>query len=61
MNQPDPKSLLMRIDTVLDILVSGDTRSAIHNLEILKADLIASRQELDALCDRVSPPNPWEI
>ncbi len=33
--------LAQRIDTVLDILVAGDYHSAIHNLEILKAELLA--------------------
>ena len=33
--------LAQRIDTVLDILVAGDYHSAIHNLEILKAVLLA--------------------
>ena len=38
----DVKQLAGRIDTVLDILVAGDYHSAIHNLEILKADLLAA-------------------
>lgn len=36
----DLKLLAGRIDTVLDILVAGDTQSAIRNLEILKAELL---------------------
>lgn len=37
----DAQRLAERIDTVLDILVAGDTHSAIHNLEILKAELLS--------------------
>lgn len=56
----DAKALAQRIDTVLDILVAGDYHSAINNLEILKAELLAQHQdsgdELPAL-----PKAPWEI
>ena len=48
-----------RIDTVLDILVAGDYHSAIHNLEILKAELLALAAD-DA--EQNKPPKaPWEI
>lgn len=51
--------LAQRIDTVLDILVAGDYHSAIHNLEILKAELLALAAD-DA--EQNKPPKaPWEI
>ncbi|BDH45681.1 UPF0509 protein [Salmonella enterica subsp. enterica serovar Choleraesuis] len=61
MQQSSQKLLMQRIDTIIDILVAGDTRSAIHNLEILKAELIAIQQvEEDAgTVEPVRPP--WEI
>ncbi|EPF4176170.1 YciZ family protein [Escherichia albertii] len=46
-----------RIDIVLDILVAGDYHSAIHNLEILKAELL--RQVAASTPD--IPKAPWEI
>ena len=46
-----------RIDIVLDILVAGDYHSAIHNLEILKAELW--RQVAASTPD--IPKAPWEI
>ena len=49
--------LAQRIDTVLDILVAGDYHSAIHNLEILKAELL--RQVAESTPD--IPKAPWEI
>lgn len=52
--------LARRIDTVLDILVAGDYHSAIHNLEILKAELLEG-----TIADKPqaanSPKSPWEI
>lgn len=42
---------------VLDILVAGDYHSAIHNLEILKAELL--RQVAESTPD--IPKAPWEI
>ncbi|PLM49390.1 hypothetical protein CWM85_33965, partial [Klebsiella michiganensis] len=48
------------IDTVLDILVAGDYHSAIHNLEILKAELQAlSSDEQENKPGQ--PKAPWEI
>ena len=41
MSDLNARLLAQRIDTVLDILVAGDYHSAIHNLEILKAELQA--------------------
>ncbi|WP_318356661.1 hypothetical protein [Enterobacter sp.] len=56
----DVKQLAGRIDTVLDILVAGDTHSAIHNLEILKNELLRAESE-----ERTQTPSssktPWEI
>ncbi|MFW3708989.1 hypothetical protein ACKLL6_02280 [Klebsiella quasipneumoniae subsp. similipneumoniae] len=49
--------LAQRIDTVLDILVAGDYHSAIHNLEILKAELLAA----DDAEQNKPPKAPWEI
>ena len=52
--------LAQRIDTVLDILVAGDYHSAIHNLEILKAELPAlSHDEPEK--DSGQSKAPWEI
>lgn len=45
MSDIDAKRLAERIDTVLDILVAGDYHSAIHNLEILKAELLNTTKE----------------
>ena len=60
MPTPDAIALAQRIDTVLDILVAGDYHSAINNLEILKAELLAQHQ--DRGDDAPSPPQaPWEI
>lgn len=60
MSDIDAQRLAERIDTVLDILVAGDYHSAIHNLEILKAELLSNVQD-----EIVSSPNkpraPWEI
>ena len=41
MSDLNARLLAQRIDTVLDILVAGDYHSAIHNLEILKTELLA--------------------
>ncbi|CAM6629885.1 UPF0509 protein Ent638_2183 [Citrobacter freundii] len=49
-----------RIDTVLDILVAGDYHSAIHNLEILKAELLNMTKE-DAESLPKKHKAPWEI
>ena len=51
--------LAQRIDTVLDILVAGDYHSAIHNLEILKAELLALAA--DDAEQKNQPKAPWEI
>ncbi|WP_312317853.1 YciZ family protein [Atlantibacter hermannii] len=60
MPTPDAIALAQRIDTVLDILVAGDYHSAISNLEILKAELLAQHQ--DRGDDAPSQPKaPWEI
>ena len=45
MSDIDAQRLAERIDTVLDILVAGDYHSAIHNLEILKAELLDTAKE----------------
>lgn len=45
MSDIDAQRLAERIDTVLDILVAGDYHSAIHNLEILKAELLNTVKE----------------
>lgn len=45
MSDIDAQRLAERIDTVLDILVAGDYHSAIHNLEILKAELLNMTKE----------------
>ncbi|HFT9658238.1 TPA: hypothetical protein ACI7JR_002262 [Escherichia coli] len=46
-----------RVAERLDILVAGDYHSAIHNLEILKAELL--RQVAESTPD--IPKAPWEI
>ncbi|MBS1204543.1 MAG: hypothetical protein H6R25_1442 [Proteobacteria bacterium] len=56
----DLKLLAGRIDTVLDILVGGDTQSAIHNLEILKAELL-DLDNNDKPSSSGAPKMPWEI
>lgn len=56
----DAKALAHRIDTVLDILVAGDYHSAINNLEILKAELLAQNQASDEPSPS-QPKAPWEI
>ena len=56
----DAKQLAGRIDTVLDILVAGDYHSAIHNLEILKAELLA-QNDVEQAQGQNSPKTPWEI
>ncbi|MBB1199468.1 hypothetical protein EGM70_04020 [Enterobacteriaceae bacterium 89] len=60
MSHLDARQLAQRIDTVLDILVAGDTPSAINNLEILKAELLSQatgEQEQPS----AQPKSPWEI
>nr|WP_313553589.1 hypothetical protein [Raoultella terrigena] len=52
--------LAQRIDTVLDILVAGDYHSAIHNLEILKAELQALAND-EPESKPGQPKAPWEI
>lgn len=54
----DAQAIAHRIDTVLDILVAGDYHSAINNLEILKAELLAQHQDYG---DALPPKAPWEI
>ncbi|WP_414163541.1 hypothetical protein ACMGGS_16670 [Superficieibacter sp. BNK-5] len=56
----NPHNVAQRIDTVLDILVAGDYHSAIHNLEILKAELLeqSNRERPD---EQGAPKSPWEI
>ncbi|EOI5792115.1 hypothetical protein ACMS1S_000239 [Cronobacter malonaticus] len=56
----NPQQLADRIDTVLDILVAGDYHSAIHNLEILKAELLAQSQQNDEPGENKEKA-PWEI
>lgn len=56
----DSKNLAERIDTVLDILVAGDYHSAINNLEILKAELVALGQRNENT-EPDSVKAPWEI
>ena len=53
----DAQRVAERIDIVLDILVAGDYHSAVHNLEILKAELL--RQVAESTPD--IPKAPWEI
>ena len=60
MSTLDAKALAHRIDTVLDILVAGDYHSAINNLEILKAELLAQDQGHDDELPS-QPKAPWEI
>ncbi|MDA8504870.1 hypothetical protein NNO02_20715 [Citrobacter sp. Awk 2] len=60
MSDIDAQRLAERIDTVLDILVAGDYHSAIHNLEILKAELLDMVKE-DATSVSNKPKAPWEI
>lgn len=55
----DPQQLAKRIDTVLDILVGGDSASAINNLEILKAELLSIANGGDS--DGDLKKSPWEI
>lgn len=60
MSELDARQVAQRIDTVLDILVGGDTHSAINNLEILKAELLA--YAADGRDSRTGQPkSPWEI
>lgn len=56
MSEFDAQRVAERIDIVLDILVAGDYHSAIHNLEILKAELL--RQVAESTPD--IPKAPWE-
>ncbi|CCK07221.1 hypothetical protein [Cronobacter sakazakii] len=56
----NPQQLADRIDTVLDILVAGDYHSAIHNLEILKAELLAQSQQNGEPGEKKQKA-PWEI
>ncbi|HCJ6186234.1 TPA: hypothetical protein NU581_000412 [Citrobacter freundii] len=60
MSDIDAQRLAERIDTVLDILVAGDYHSAIHNLEILKAELLNMPKE-DAESLPKKHKAPWEI
>ncbi|HAT8013424.1 YciZ family protein [Citrobacter rodentium] len=60
MSDIDAKRVAERIDTVLDILVAGDYHSAIHNLEILKAELLSQAPE-DSASSTPRPKAPWEI
>ena len=60
MSDIDAQRLAERIDTVLDILVAGDYHSAIHNLEILKAELLNTVKE-DAESLAKKHKAPWEI
>ena len=60
MSDIDAQRLAERIDTVLDILVAGDYHSAIHNLEILKAELLDTAKE-DAESLPKKHKAPWEI
>ena len=57
MSEFDAQRVAERIDIVLDILVAGDYHSAIHNLEILKADLLLQV----AYSTPDIPTAPWEI
>ncbi|MCS2158810.1 MULTISPECIES: hypothetical protein [Scandinavium] len=60
MSNLDARQLAQRVDTVLDILVAGDYHSAINNLEILKAELLAQASgELEQ--KSAQPKSPWEI
>lgn len=60
MSDIDAQRLAERIDTVLDILVASDYHSAIHNLEILKAELLNTVKE-DAESLAKKQKTPWEI
>lgn len=60
MSNLDARQLAQRIDIVLDILVAGDDTSAIHNLEILKAELLAQASGAEAQSSS-QPKAPWEI
>ncbi|EGT0665283.1 hypothetical protein JAG28_000562 [Citrobacter werkmanii] len=60
MSDIDAQRLAERIDTVLDILVAGDYHSAIHNLEILKAELLNTVKE-DTQSLSTKQKAPWEI
>ncbi|EHG7611741.1 hypothetical protein OGY07_06260 [Citrobacter sp. Cs237] len=60
MSDIDAKRVAERIDTVLDILVAGDYHSAIHNLEILKAELLSLAQD-ESGSSPGKPKAPWEI
>lgn len=60
MSDIDAKRVAERIDTVLDILVAGDVHSAIHNLEILKAELLSNVQD-EIVSSPNKPRTPWEI
>lgn len=60
MSDIDAQRLAERIDTVLDILVAGDYHSAIHNLEILKAELLNTvKEDAESLAEKQKAP--WEI
>ena len=59
MSEFDAQRVAERIDIVLDILVAGDYHSAIHNLEILKAELLALAA--DDAEQKNQPKAPWEI
>ena len=59
MSEFDAQRVAERIDIVLDILVAGDYHSAIHNLEILKAELLALAA--DDAEQQNQPKAPWEI
>ena len=60
MSDLNARLLAQRIDTVLDILVAGDYHSAIHNLEILKAELQALAND-EPESKPGQPKAPWEI
>ena len=60
MSDLNARLLAQRIDTVLDILVAGDYHSAIHNLEILKAELQALADD-EPESKPGQPKAPWEI
>ncbi|AUJ81448.1 hypothetical protein CWI88_10510 [Enterobacter cancerogenus] len=56
----DVLTVAQRIDTVLDILVAGDYHSAIRNLEILKAELLAQKGT-ETSSQNPQPKAPWEV
>ncbi|MEO3988876.1 YciZ family protein [Pseudocitrobacter cyperus] len=60
MSSLDAHQVAKRIDTVLDILVAGDYHSAINNLEILKAELLAQIADQQNT-QTGQPKSPWEI